>query len=799
MAASTYNGYIREFNPKECNWTIYKERLFQFFIVNNVDKQEIKRALLLNACNEESYQLISNLCVPNSPDATDFKALIELCDKHFAPQKALFPERFKFYHANRNVDETIMDWAARVKNLASKCKFGSELSVAMRDKFIVGMEDKAILNRLFEEDVSTLTLDKAIDIALSKEAVLKNYEASANTVIKQEPMEVYKTSQQWATDKRKGSSSSSSNQRAEAGSAGASRAASRRGGRSSGPQGKVGQDAQCAVCGKNHGQSKCRYRYYTCNKCGVKGHLMAMCNSTKSRKQFFIEDDLNDDCIYSIKGENNPIFVSVKIANLSFTFEIDTVFKNYTGGKMIPLGYIVVPIEYKGVMKDVKLFVLRDGGPPLLGRDFFYKYELCINSIRMEGLEMEIFRECEKVFANTLGKFTKGKIKLNLKEAAIPKFQKARVLPFAMREKVEKEIARLVDIGVLVKVDYSEWGTPVVPILKKDGSIRLCGDYKVTLNPSLQEEPYPIPRVEELFAKLCNGKQFSKIDLSQAYSQIELDSESQMLTTISTHKGLFKYTRLPFGVSSAPKKFQKIMERVLQSTDGVVCFYDDVLVTGSTKEEHVRRLKDTLKRLGDCGLTVRKDKCSFFQESIEYLGYRIDKHGLHTCPKNIKAIQEAPRPINVTQLQGFLGMINYYNKFIPSAATVLRPLYDLLKKGVIFQWNAACEDAFKRVKDILTSAEVLIHFDSSLPIRLTVDASQYGVGAVISHVTEGNVERPIACNDETVQYSNRCKCESAGSRWATVCFHANRLAMILFHVNLARNILKVNLRNIKEL
>lgn len=138
-----------------------------------------------------------------------------------------------------------------------------------------------------------------------------------------------------------------------------------------------------------------------------------------------------------------------------------------------------------------------------------------------------------------------------------PKFYRAWPVPYAMKEKIEYELERLLKLGVIAPVDYSDWATPVVPILKKDGSIRLCGNFKITINPFLEQDEYPLPIAQELFDKLGGGQEFSKIDLSNAHFQLVLDDESTKLVVISTHKGLFKYLRLPFGVSPASKIFQK--------------------------------------------------------------------------------------------------------------------------------------------------------------------------------------------------------------------------------------------------
>ncbi|XP_044746898.1 uncharacterized protein K02A2.6-like isoform X2 [Coccinella septempunctata] len=218
--------------------------------------------------------------------------------------------------------------------------------------------------------------------------------------------------------------------------------------------------------------------------------------------------------------------------------------------------------------------------------------------------------------------------------------------------------------GIISPVDYSQWGTPVVPVLKKNGAVRLCGDYKVTINPHNEIDQHPLPRIEDLFGCLQGGVQFSKLDLSDAYQQVGLNDDSKNLTTIVTHKGLFIYNRLTYGIASAPSKFQKLMESLLSGIDGVTVFLDDILITGKDEKEHFNRLKLVLSILENSGLKLSIAKCKFFQDSIEYLGYKIDEEGLHTSENKVAAILKVQKPSNITELKSSLGMVNYYGKFI---------------------------------------------------------------------------------------------------------------------------------------
>ncbi|KAI4872550.1 hypothetical protein NFI96_003106 [Prochilodus magdalenae] len=186
------------------------------------------------------------------------------------------------------------------------------------------------------------------------------------------------------------------------------------------------------------------------------------------------------------------------------------------------------------------------------------------------------------------------------------------------------------------------------------------------------------------------------------------------------------------------------MDQVLQGLPNVHCFLDDILITGQDEAHHLRNLEAVLSRLGKVGLRVQKEKCEFFKDSLEYLGHTIDSVGLHKSDDKIKAIVEAPVPTDTTQLRSFLGLINYYARFVPNMSTLLHPLNALLHKGVKWKWSRECDKAFKKAKEQLSSKSVLTHYNPSLPVILACDASPYGVGAVISHRLLNGEERPIA-------------------------------------------------------
>lgn len=272
---------------------------------------------------------------------------------------------------------------------------------------------------------------------------------------------------------------------------------------------------------------------------------------------------------------------------------------------------------------------------PIIGRNWLNKLnilkvntkraELYINELSDINQLCNLKEKFKNVYSANLGRCTSHKFSLKLKADANPIFCKPRLVPFAMKHKIEKELDRLIANGIIEPIESSDWATPIVPIIKPNGDIRICGDYKITVNPRLFINRHPIPRVIDLLSKLENGKVFSKIDLAHAYQQVELDEQSKEYTTITTRKGLFRYNRLSFGIASAPGLFQGLMEKILTGIDGIVIYFDYILVFGRSKKEHDENLKVLLQRLEEHGLTVSFKKCFFERNKVDFLGYQLNE------------------------------------------------------------------------------------------------------------------------------------------------------------------------------
>jgi len=336
------------------------------------------------------------------------------------------------------------------------------------------------------------------------------------------------------------------------------------------------------------------------------------------------------------------------------------------------------------------------------------------------------------------------KAKVILKDNAIPKFLKARPLLFAVRDKVDAELDQMEKSGVIEKIDQSEWASPLVVVPKPNGKVRITGDFKNTVNSQLCITQYPLAVPEELFSQVSGGNKFSKLDGTNAYHQIELEESCKAFLVINTHRGLYRYNVLPQGISSSPAIFQEFMDKLLKGIPMTRSYIDDCISSGNTDQQHLEGFKIILQRMRESNYKLSRDKCSFMVDKVEFLGHVISRKGIHTSSKTVHAIQAIQQPESVTELKSFLGLINFYCKFVPSLGEICSPLYHLTKSDVQWGWSKQCQKAFDQVKLKLTTSPVLAHFNPSLPIGISCDASPKGLGVVLFHRYPDSSEQPIA-------------------------------------------------------
>ena len=309
--------------------------------------------------------------------------------------------------------------------------------------------------------------------------------------------------------------------------------------------------------------------------------------------------------------------------------------------------------------------------------------------------------------------------------------------PQVQKETIEKHIDDMLTRNV-IQPSVSPWASPVVLVSKPDGSTRFCCDFR-KLNRVTKKDSYPLPLISESLEALSGTQYFSTMDLMSGYWQVELDPQAREKTAFITHAGLYEFITMPFGLCNAPSTFQRLMECVLRGLTWQIAliYLDDVLVYSRTFEEHLKHLRLVFDRFREAGLKLKPTKCNFGQSRVNYLGHVITPDGLQPDPSKIKAVQEYPVPRTVKDIRAFMGLANYYRKFVKNFAKMASPLHELTTKGTKFVWTDTCQNAFDALKTALTEAPILSYPDFTQPFLLSTDASDDALGMVLGQKQNG--------------------------------------------------------------
>ena len=326
----------------------------------------------------------------------------------------------------------------------------------------------------------------------------------------------------------------------------------------------------------------------------------------------------------------------------------------------------------------------------------------------------------------------------------------------SLKSAVNTEMEKMLSKGV-IRQSSSPWSSPVVMVKKKNGSWRFCIDYR-KLNAATHQDAYPLPRIDATLESLAGSTLFTTLDLASGYWQVEIEDRDKEKTAFSTEKGHFEFNVMPFGLTNAPVTFQRLMECVLAGLNGEQCliYIDDIIVFSRTFSEHLDRLHKVFSKLEEAGLKLRTSKCHFAQKVVRYLGHKVSTDEIRPDPAKTEAVSKYPVPRNAKGLKQFMGLSNYYRRFVKDYSKIAEPLFKLLtKEGVKnFSWSSSCQNAFDDLKERLISPPILAYPDFKKPFYVHTDASDFAIGAVLCQIQQGT-ERVIAYWSRKLQKAER--------------------------------------------
>ena len=475
--------------------------------------------------------------------------------------------------------------------------------------------------------------------------------------------------------------------------------------------------------------------------------LDAMPQNTTFRRcsiKFKIDTGANGNTLPKrIYEQMYPTMVSQEQSGLQKTTATLTA---YNSGSIPCVGTITMACRRPSSSKyeDLTFYVVDVDGPAILGLPTLQQLDIVslqTDATKVQPASYTSVDDLRKEFPqqfDKVGSF-EGKATLVLKEDAEPSIDAPRKFSVNLSDSLKKELDSMEEQGIIKKVsEHTDWCSSLVVAEKRDGSLRVCLDPK-KLNNSLKRCPHKIPTVEEINPKLAHAKVFSKLDAKSGYWAVHLDEQSQLLTTFRTPHGRYCWKRLPFGLSVSQDIFQARMDSVLDGLEGVIGIADDVCVFGSTEAEHDERLQKLMQKAQVMGLVFNSQKCEIRKAQISFFGILYTSDGIRPNPAKAKAIKGMTTPQSREELQTFLGMVNYLAPFTPGLADKSSTLRELLKKDVPWTWDATYDATFDTVKKSVSSEAVLQYYDVSRPVALEVDASQKGLGAVLTQD-----RRPVA-------------------------------------------------------
>ncbi len=655
-------------------------------------------------------------------------------ESYCKPKQNVTIQRYRFNTRVQGRQETIDQYLTELRLIAKNCSFGDLESQLVRDRLVCGTNSEEVRKRLLS--VEDLSLDKAVSICRAHEETKKNAQYFNDGAA----IEVCDLKRKGGRNMQRNPTST---QRA----------------RDDDPPNKT----PCKNCGLQHPKKQCPAFGKQCRSCNKLNHFAKYCRSAK-RKVETVEQSESDTSpksdlmfIGAIDHSNktelgaDECYTTLDIEGHSVKFKVDTgsqvnilpnsVYKQLKGRSKLAktttrlTSYSGENLKVQGRTslrtqdKPIDFYIVETTQNPILGLSTSQELGIIKIVLNVDSTNC-FFKRHSKLFQGLGCLTTPYHIKID--RSVTPVVSPPRNQPAAIRERLKETLDEMEATGVIRKVDEpTEWVNSLVVIEKpKSKKLRICLDPR-PLNTAICREHFQLPTLEDIATRLTGARVFSKLDANHGYWQIPLSESSQLLTTFNSPFGRYCFKRMPFGIKSAQEVFQKRMNQLLGDLPGVETDIDDILVWGTSQEEHDERLESVLKRCEQINLTLNKEKCQFRVPEVTYIGHTLNAKGVQPDSEKIRAIQDMPPPVDKKGVERLLGTINYLAKFIPNMSSITHPIRELLKSDNKFSWGEPQVKAFSEIKQVLSAAPVLAYFDVKKPVMITCDASQSGLGALL--------------------------------------------------------------------
>ena len=741
-----------------------------------------RRAMLLHLAGPDVQEIFSTLA--DTGEATNYAAAVTALNGYFLPKVNAAFARQKFHRLQQKEGETVLQFVTRLRKDGKDCNFGVDFDNQIRDAVLCKCRSDYVRRKLLEER-EELTLARTLEIAEQCESVDHQMShLSVSEQSKEDANRVFEKSE-----------------------------------RPNGKQKRKKGGIQCYRCGSSGHlgkDPKCPAKGQTCRKCKGKDHFASVCKTKpKSRGGANqVQEELEAsgeqvDYAFRVTNEVHSNLLKLSVGGVQLEMLVDSGATNnivdeetwenlkakkikckseaapigrklyaYASSKPLPVkGRFLCEVLIGKGKAQAEFLVIKGKGVPLLCKDTAMKLgvlRIGVDIATVAETKHTLQQQFPEVFSG-VGKLKSKQVTLHVDPKVKPVAQPLRRTPFNLQEKVERKIQELLDCDIIEEVDGpTPWVNPVVIIPKADGDIRLCIDMR-RANEAILRGRHPIPTVDELLHSMNGSKVFSKLDLKWGYHQLELSQESRQITTFVTHKGLFRYKRLLFGVSSASELYQHEISTALAGIEGVDNISDDIIVHGPDQKTHDQRLLKTMERLRQHGLTLNADKCLFNVDRLVFMGILLSEKGIGPTEERVRALQETREPETVGEVRSFLGLANYSSRFIPHFATLTEPLRKLTRKDIPFHFGPEQKASFESLKQSMAEAGTLAYFDKTAPTKVVADASPVGLGAVLMQNQNGSWV-PICYASRSLtecerRYSQTEK-EALGLVWACERYHA---------------------------